>query len=101
LNKEKRELQGDNTPASLNRLRLIELLLTEPRHQFEELRSIHSQTLIIAGEKDVIKPAHTNGIAAAIPGSRLFIAPKETHYFPQENAVLFNQAVVNFLKEKK
>jgi pimeloyl-ACP methyl ester carboxylesterase len=101
LNKEKRELQGDSTPASINRLRLIELLLTEPRHQFEELGSIQSQVLVIAGEKDVIKLAHTKGIAAAIPGSHLFIAPKETHYLPQENAGLFNQTVVNFLKENK
>lgn len=100
LNKEKKELSNDAFPGSANRLRLINLLLTEPKHSFEELRSIHCPVLVIAGEKDVIKEGHTKSIAAAIPHSTLLVAPKETHYFPTENPAAFNKAVIDFLQKK-
>src|SRR5678816_653711 len=55
LNKEKKELVSDSFPTSANRLRLINLLLTEPKHSFAELHSIQCPVFVIAGEKDVIK----------------------------------------------
>ena len=54
LNKEKKELNGDSLYNNKNRLRLIELLLTEPKHSFEELKTIACEVLVIAGEKDII-----------------------------------------------
>ncbi|MEJ7673641.1 MAG: alpha/beta hydrolase [Chitinophagaceae bacterium] len=76
------------------------LLLTEPNHSFSELKNIKCPVLIIAGEKDVIKENHTKMIAANIANSILIIAPKQTHYFPQENSVLFNKTVIDFLQKK-
>lgn len=99
LNKEKKVLENDTLYDSRNRLRLINLLLTEPKHSFTELKTIKCPVLIIAGEKDVIKEGHTKQIAAAITTSTLFIAPKETHYFPSENPALFNKTVLDFLKK--
>jgi len=98
LNKEKKELIHDTFPGSPNRLRLIELLLTEPKHSFEELKQIKIPVLVIAGEKDVIKENHTRSIAAAIQKSTLVIAPGDTHYFPSEKPAVFNKLVVDFLQ---
>ncbi len=95
----KKELNGDTSAWGKNRKRLVTLLLTEPRHNFEELKNIKCPVLVIAGEKDVIKEAHTKGIAANIPNSTLLIAAKETHYFPSENPAKFNAAVIDFLKK--
>ena len=86
--------------SSKNRVRLINLLLTEPKHRFEELKAIHCPVLVMAGEKDIIKAEHTKGIAANISNSTLSIAPKETHYFPLENSKEFNRTVLDYLNKK-
>jgi pimeloyl-ACP methyl ester carboxylesterase len=99
LNKEKREIGEDTTYDSRNRQRMIELLLTEPKHSFEELKVISCPVLVVAGEKDVIKEEHTKAIAANIPNSKLMIAPKATHYFPAEDPAAFNKAVIDFLEQ--
>jgi pimeloyl-ACP methyl ester carboxylesterase len=96
LDKQLKELANDSTIWGRNRVRLITLLLTEPRHHFEELKNIHCPVLVMAGEKDVIKEPHTQAIAAAIASSTLLIARKETHYYPTENAKAFNAAVLDF-----
>lgn len=92
-----RELKNDTTSWGKNRIRLLNMLLTEPRYSFDELKAVHCPVLVMAGEKDLIKPVHTKQIAEHIPGSTLLIAPKETHYYPAENAASFNKAVLDFL----
>lgn len=99
LAKQKKELKTDSTAWAANRLRLIELLLTEPKHSFEELRSINCPVLVVAGEKDIVREEHTKGIAANIPNSTLMIAPKEKHEFPSDNPDAFNKAVIDFIKK--
>lgn len=98
-NQLKKELKGDTTSWGINRRRLITLLLTEPKHSFEELKTIQCPVLVVAGEKDVIKESHTRAIAANIPNSTLVIALKETHYFPSENPKVFNKLVIDFFKK--
>jgi pimeloyl-ACP methyl ester carboxylesterase len=99
LNKQLKELKDDTTNYSKNRIRLINLLLTEPKHRFDELKTISCPVLVLAGEKDIIKEEHTKSIASSIYNSTLIIAPKETHYYPWENASAFNKTVLDFLKE--
>ena len=98
LNKEKKELAKDTSAYANGRLRRIDLLLTEPKHSFEELKQIKCPTLIMAGEKDVVKQEHTKGIAANIPNANVMIVPKATHELPWEDALLFNKTVIDFLK---
>ena len=100
LNKEKKEIGDDTLFNSKMRLRLIDLLLTEPRHQFAELKTISCPVLVMAGEKDIVKENHTRGIAENIPLSTLLIAPKETHEYPWDNPKAFNKAVLDFLELK-
>ena len=99
LDKEIKSLKSDTTSYAINKIRLTNLLLTEPKHNFEEFKAILCPVLVMAGEKDIIKENHTKAIAASIKNSSLFIAPNETHYFPQENAAGFNKVVLDFLEK--
>lgn len=101
LNKQLGELRPDTSAKAQNRVRLINLLLTEPRHTFDDLKKISCPVLVLAGEKDVIKEAHTKKIAENIANSTLIIAPKETHYYPWENAPAFNKTVLEYLQKGK
>jgi len=96
LNKQLKELKDDTVQHSRNRVRLINLLLTEPRHRFEELKTISCPVLVVAGEKDVIKEEHTKNIAANIPRSTLLIVPAATHEYPSESPASFNKTVLDF-----
>ena len=77
--------------------RLAGLVLDYPRMTPAELSRIQTPALVLAGEKDVIKEAHTRLIAASIPGAQLAILPGLSHYAPQENPAVFNAAVLEFL----
>ena len=77
--------------------RLTALLADYPRMTPAELTALRVPTLVLAGEKDVIKEAHTRLIASSIPGAQLLILPGLTHYAPQEKPEVFNQVVLDFL----
>ena len=100
LNKQLKEMKFDTSYSDRNRVRLINLLLTEPNHKFEDLKIINCPVLVLAGQKDIIKENHTKSIAQNIKNSKLIIAPNETHYYPTENSKVFNETVIAFLKEK-
>ena len=99
LNQQLKELQNDTSQWSKNRIRLINLLLTEPKLSFSDLKTINCPVLVIAGEKDVIKEAHTRNIAKNIAKATLVIAPNETHDYPIENPESFNKLVLDFLQK--
>lgn len=80
--------------------RLLTLVLTEPHLTYEELTKIQAPTLVLAGEKDIIKRAHTQAIGAHLPHGQVVILPGVTHYAPQENPALFNQTVLDFLGKR-
>ena len=94
------DIKSSKTEEAKNELKKTTLLLEEPNHRFEELKNIHCPVLVMAGENDIVKPGHTKGIAANIPGAELYIAPGKTHYLPQEDAKLFNSKVLEFLQKK-
>ena len=62
----------------------------------EELARIQSPTLVMAGDKDMIKDGHTRLIAQSIPGAELVIIPG-THFIASQNPGPFNEAVLRFL----
>lgn len=91
------EMKNAKTPEEKSELKKAMLLRDEPKHSFADLKAIKCPVLVMAGEKDIVKPNHTKAIASSIPKGELYIAPKETHYFPQEDAVEFNKVVLAFL----
>lgn len=80
--------------------RLNALMANYPQMPTQKLATIHTPVLILAGEKDIIKEAHTRLIAASIPGAQLHILPGLTHYAPQENPGAFNEVVLKFLQSQ-
>ena len=77
--------------------RLTALLLHYPQMTPAQLQTIRTPTLVLAGEKDIIKRKHTELIARSIPGAQVIILPGVTHYAPQEKPDEFNRAVLEFL----
>ncbi|MBF9143180.1 alpha/beta fold hydrolase [Hymenobacter properus] len=76
---------------------LMTLLLDYPRMKGADLAGIAAPTLVLAGEKDLIQPAHTRLIASSIAKGEVKILPGLTHYAPQENPAVFNATVLEFL----
>jgi len=73
---------------------------TLPNFTAEQLQSIKVPTAIADGEYDeVIKPEHTKYVAATIPGARLIILPKVSHFAMLQNPAAFNTTVLDFLRK--
>jgi pimeloyl-ACP methyl ester carboxylesterase len=74
------------------------MLLHYPNLRPAELATIHAPVLVLAGEKDIIKQAHTRLIGRSIPGAQVYLLPALTHDAPKENPQLFNETVLHFLQ---
>lgn len=57
----------------------VKMMLTEPDISAAQLKNITIPTLVLAGEHDLIRPAHTAEIAAAIPQAEMKILKGEDH----------------------
>ena len=55
------------------------MMLKEPNITAEELATIKTPTVVIAGSKDIIKEEETRAIAEAVPGAKLRILEGEGH----------------------
>ncbi len=80
-----------------NRWKLVRLLLDEPQIPISSLQTIKCPALIIGGDHDVIKPAHTMLIAQNIPKAYLWILPGSGHSTPLVYKDDFNKIVDRFL----
>ena len=83
-------------PEARKKAELLGLMVNDPNIKPEELATIQCPTLVVAGDKDMIKDEHTRLIASSIPGAQLTILPG-SHFVANENPEAFNQAVLNFL----
>lgn len=77
-------------------MELLGLMVNEPNIKIEEIHSIKIPTLVIAGEKDVIKESHTREIADNIPNAELSII-KGNHFIANKEPKAFNNEVEKFL----
>lgn len=91
-----KELEGKEDEQSLNRARLLRLLLNEPQMSFTDMSAIRVPVLVMAGEHDVILESHTKSIAENIKGAKLIIFKDASHYAPQEVPTEFNKAALQF-----
>ena len=62
-----------------------------------QLGQIKVPVLVMAGDHDLIKPEHTQMIAASIPGAELAIIPDAAHFIVWQQPEAFNTAVKAFL----
>lgn len=59
--------------------KLFKMMCEEPNIQIKDLEKIKIPTIVLAGEKDIIKMKHTKLIANTIPNSKLEIIKNEDH----------------------
>lgn len=77
-------------------LQYIDLLEKQPHIPITDVAKIQVPTLVMAGDRDVIRNEHTLTIFNAIPKSQLEIFSGATHMIPQEDPARFNRKVLEF-----
>ena len=83
-------------PEARKKAELLGLMVNDPNVKPEALSRIQSPTLVVAGDKDMIKEKHTRLIARSIPGAELVILPG-SHFVANRNPEAFNEVVLRFL----
>ena len=74
------------------------LWLSEPKWKPSLLDKIKCPTLIVAGDRDMIKPEHSIEMMRLIKKSQLAIIPGATHSLLKEKPELANRIIFDFLK---
>ena len=85
-------------PKAAANAEMLGLMVNEPHIDPGELGKLTMPTLVIAGEKDMIRDDHTRKIAAALPDGKLVILPGD-HFVAAKNPDAFNEAVLRFLQK--
>lgn len=80
-------------------IRLLQLMIDEPKITKEQLNHIKAKVFVLAGENDLILRSHTEYIAKEIPNSKLKIYKGASHGVPIERAEELNKDVIEFLKK--
>ncbi|GEP98496.1 alpha/beta fold hydrolase [Chitinophaga cymbidii] len=93
-----KQLKKKDDPSSAFAIKMKYLVLQQPNISPASLQNIKCPVLVMAGGKDVIKPAHTKLIADSIPAATLKIFEHASHYAPAEIPQEFNRAVIDFFK---
>ena len=78
----------------------VKLMLTQPDISDAELNRIITPTLVVAGQKDAIKEAHTASIAKNIPESKLLILKGENHGSYISDSSKIYDIIISFLEAK-
>ncbi|MET4059816.1 pimeloyl-ACP methyl ester carboxylesterase [Arthrobacter sp. UYP6] len=77
--------------------KLFRLWTTEPDIKPADLARITAPVLIMAGDRDSIRPDHSLLIAASIPGAQLCIVPGASHGLLAERPELIHHVIQGFL----
>jgi pimeloyl-ACP methyl ester carboxylesterase len=88
-------VHGDAAQLKLQ-LQLIDLLEHQPHIAASDLAHIQAPTLVMAGDRDVIRNAHTLQMFDALPKAQLEIFHGATHMIPRDDAERFNRTVLEF-----
>lgn len=78
---------------------MLDLMVTQPFIKPRDLERLAIPTLVMAGQRDVIRESHTRLIAHSIPGARCVILPGD-HYIAGKNWEAFNAEVLDFLLDR-
>ena len=101
IQKQLTEMEQQNVSKLDMNYRLKKLLLTEPNIDPDSLSNIKVPSLIMAGENDIVKQAHTRLIAKKIPKATLRIFKNTGHDAPKDISGEFNKTVLAFFNKKQ
>jgi len=78
--------------------KLRDMVMAEPNFTEADLARVRASTLVVYGrEETVIRPAHMEAMARAIPGAELRVIEGTGHHAYMERPDEFNAAIVEFL----
>ena len=97
LNVKAKIQEGDTTQNWNLTKQLLNLLSEQPNIPMSDLAKISAPTLIVAGDKDIIREEHSVEIYQHIPNAHLCILPGQTHFAPASDPDFFNAIVDKFL----
>ncbi|MDI5967206.1 alpha/beta hydrolase [Streptomyces sp. SL13] len=66
-----------------------------------DLAAITAPTLVMQGDDDGVRPAHSAEMAAALPDAQLAVVPGTSHALPVEKPDLVNGLLMDFLAERQ
>lgn len=75
---------------------MLGLMVDDPKIPVEALAKVKAKTLVIAGDKDMIKKSHTQRIFDHLPQAQMILLPGD-HFVAHKNPKAFNEAVAAFL----
>ena len=90
------KLFAKKSPEARKNAEMLGLMVNDPNVRPEELARIQRPTLVVAGDRDMIREQHTRLIAQSIPGAELILLPGD-HFVANKNPGAFNEAVLRFL----
>ncbi len=88
-----------NPKSTAKEKALNQMMIDQPNIPYSELGKIKCPVLIMAGDRDIIKPEHTVKIFQSIPGASLCIFPDSHHGVCQQHPELFNETVLRFFQK--
>ena len=87
------------TSTSVKERTLNRMMINQPQIPYADLKKIHCPVLVMAGDKDMIKPEHTLKIFQSLPSAFLSIFPDSYHHVCQQHPEMFNQTVQTFFEK--
>ncbi len=90
--------RADIDPEAAKMAAILNLMVTDPAIDPEELTAITTPTLVMAGTEDLILKEHTELIASKIPGAELVFIEGD-HYCALQSPEAFSAAVDAFLSK--
>jgi pimeloyl-ACP methyl ester carboxylesterase len=91
-----RRLSPQPELARERRYKWIDLDLKYPNFTLEQLRSIKTPVLVMAGDHDLIKHEHSLALFRALPNSQLCIVPGSTHGVVIDRPDYANKVIADF-----
>ena len=79
--------------------RLIRLMLEYPRIEAKQLEKVTVPTLVVSGERDIIKDEHSRLITASLPRARRVVIPGTSHFVLNDAPDEFDRIIFEFLME--
>lgn len=84
-------------PALRGRAERLALMTQDPCLTTDDVARIAAPTLVVVGERDVVRPEHTREIVDAVPHARLVVVPGAGHMLPVEEPYRLGAVVAAFL----
>lgn len=79
---------------------IMGLMVRQPKFKPSEFNKVQIPVLVMAGDKDMIKPHHTLLIKESFPNSNIAIITHSDHFIFYRQPDVVNETIINFLQDK-